>query len=332
VYEAGAQVRGGPVPIGRPVANTQLYVLDGQQELVPEGVAGELYIGGAQLARGYLNRPDLTAEKFVPNPFGAAPGARLYRTGDLVRYLPQSDGILEFLGRNDDQVKIRGFRLELGEVEAVLRQHPAIHEAVATALEEMPADRRLVAYLVTKPGSTLDANNLHQFLSTKLPWYMIPSDFLALERLPLTANGKIDRRALPAPDQLRPILKAAYVAPQTPTEQILAGIWSEILNREQIGVHDSFFALGGDSIMSVRVVALARERGLDFSVRQLFEYQTISKLARKLEAMIGLPDTTETDADGQDDQAALAQLLEEIEDLSADDVRRQLREKSAIRY
>ncbi len=325
VYEVGAERRAGPVPIGRPIANTQLYVLDEEQQPVPLGVTGELYIGGVQLARGYLGQAALTAAAFVPDSFSATPGARLYRTGDLVRYLPESDGILQFLGRNDHQVKLRGFRIELEEIEAVLRQHPAIREAVAVAREEMPGDKRLVAYLVMNPGNAPDANELHRFMSAKLPWYMLPSDYLALDALPLTPNGKTDRRGLPAPERARPILKAAYVAPYTPIEQILAAVWGEVLTRERIGVHDSFFALGGDSIMSIRVVALARERGLSFSVQQLFEHQTIAELAEKLEQAMGLPaavDKVTTETGGEE---ALAQLLEDLEGLSADDVRQQLR-------
>src|SRR5262249_26473175 len=220
----------GQVPIGRPMANTQIYLLDAQRQLVPIGIQGELYIGGASLARGYLNRPKLTAETFIgatvsaqgaalPHLFSDVPGARLYKTGDLARYLP--DGTIEFLGRLDNQIKIRGYRIELGEIETTLEHHPAIRQAVGLAREDTPGDRRLVAYCVSHHGCIPDIRELRSYLQTKLPDYMAPAAFVVLDALPLTPNGKINRQALPAPDQARPPLCEAFVAPRTPMEELL---------------------------------------------------------------------------------------------------------------
>ncbi|PYS88536.1 MAG: hypothetical protein DMF64_20235, partial [Acidobacteria bacterium] len=268
------------VPIGRPIANTQIYLLDEHYGLVPVGVSGELYIGGVQLARGYHRRAELSAERFIPNPFGGTPGARLYRTGDLARYLP--DGQIEYLGRLDHQVKIRGFRIELGEIEAVLAAHAGVREAVVLAREDTPGDKRLVAYLVLHEGQSPSNTELRNALKEQLPDYMIPAQFISLAALPLTPNGKVDRRALPAPDRQRPDLERAFVAPRTPVEGVLASIWAEVLGVEQIGIHDNFFALGGDSIRSIQVLALAKGRGLSFSLQQLFQHQTVAELAAAL--------------------------------------------------
>jgi amino acid adenylation domain-containing protein/non-ribosomal peptide synthase protein (TIGR01720 family) len=262
-------------PIGRPIDNTRVYVLDRRRELLPLGAAGELCIGGEGLARGYLLRPGLTAERFTPDPFGAEPGGRLYCTGDLVRYRP--DGNLEFLGRLDRQVKVRGFRVELGEIEAALAQHPSIREAAVLARADRDGERRLVAYLVASQTPSVGA--LRAFLADKLPEHMIPSAFVPLAALPLTPNGKIDREVLPAPDGARPMLEVAFVAPQTESQRILAAIWSELLGVEQVGIHDNFFELGGDSISSIQVIARARQRGLAISPRQIFQHQTIASLA-----------------------------------------------------
>ena len=241
------------VPIGRPIANTEVYVLDDRLQPVPIGVPGELYIGGEGLARGYLNQPALTAERFIPHPFRS--GARLYRTGDWVRYLP--DANLEFLGRRDQQVKVRGFRVELGEVEAALRGYPDIREAVATVREDTPGDKRLVAYVVTdKPPPV---SEWRHFLQARLPDYMVPSTFVALAALPLTANGKVDRSALPIPAITR---ETAAVAPHTEDERRLADIFAEVLHLPQVGIHDNFFELGGDSILAIQIVARARAQGL----------------------------------------------------------------------
>ncbi len=208
-----------------------------------------MHIGGAGVARGYLNRPELTAEKFIPDPFSAEPGARMYKTGDLARYRP--DGNIEFLGRADHQVKIRGFRIELGEIEAALGQHPAVREAVVLAREDAPGEKRLVAYVVAGARAA-DDDDLRRFLKEKLPEYMVPAVFVLLDALPLMPNGKIDRRALPAPDRSRPELDKAFVAPRTPTEELLAEIWAQLLDIERVGVHDNFFDLGGHSLLATQ--------------------------------------------------------------------------------
>ena len=268
------------VPIGRPIANTQIYILDRAMQPVPIGVAGELYIGGVNVARGYYHRPELTAEKFIPDPFSSEPGMRLFKTGDLARY--RVDGAIEFLGRIDYQVKIRGFRIEPGEIEAALSQHPAVKEAVVTAREDMPGDKRLVAYLVLDQAARqegLFVEELRDFLKETLPHYMIPAAFVYMDALPLMPNGKVNRKGLPAPDLDRPNLEAAYVAPRTPAEQALAGIWSEVLSIEKIGVHDNYFSLGGASIQGLQVIAKANAAGLPLTPEMLFEYQTIAELA-----------------------------------------------------
>ncbi|HSE18766.1 MAG TPA: amino acid adenylation domain-containing protein [Pyrinomonadaceae bacterium] len=275
--EAGSELASSSVPIGRPITNTQVYVLDQRLEPAPVGVVGELYLGGAGLAREYLRRPELTAEKFVPHPYSNEPGARLYRTGDLVRWL--ADGTLEFVGRIDQQVKLRGFRVELGEIESVLNEHEAVRESAVLARMDQPGERRLAAYVVTTDaGQTIDKAELRSYLRERLPEYMVPSAYVQLESLPLTANGKVDRRALPAPDHAGES-RAQYEAPRTPLQEILCGIWAEVLRTKQVGIRDNFFELGGDSIRSVRVVALARAQGLQFSLQQLFQHQTIEELA-----------------------------------------------------
>jgi amino acid adenylation domain-containing protein len=278
---AWACVRGATsksVPIGRPVANTQIYLLDEQQRFVPLGAAGELCIGGVSLARGYLQRPDLTAERFIPDPFSTAPGARLYRTGDLARYLP--DGAIEYLGRLDHQVKVRGFRIELGEIEAVLAAHPTVGKVVVVVREDEADDKRLVAYIVPARGSALAAEELRSFLDAKLPEYMIPAAFVALDALPLSPNGKVDRRALPQPDAVRQEEARTYVAPRDGLERALAQIWEEILNVRPIGVFDNFFRLGGHSILAVRVIAQVQQHfGRELPLAALIQNATIDHLA-----------------------------------------------------
>ncbi len=270
-------------PIGRPVDNVQVYLLGTHLRPVPVGVSGELHIGGVGLARGYLNRPDMTAERFVPNPFGDEVGARLYKTGDLARYLP--DGNIEFLGRTDHQVKVHGFRIELGEIETVLEQHPAVREAVILAREDAPGDKRLVAYIVAREEQTLDINDLRRFLAEKLPNYMLPSAFVPLEALPLTPNGKVDRRVLPAPAESSPSLKNEFVPPRTTGEELLAGIWGQVLGIERVGVYDNFFELGGHSLLATQVLARARDAfQMELSLRALFEEPTIAGLAARIEA------------------------------------------------
>ncbi|MFB2880052.1 non-ribosomal peptide synthase/polyketide synthase, partial [Floridanema aerugineum] len=264
------------VAIGRPIANTQIYILDQYLQPVPVCVPGELHIGGAGLARGYLNRPELTNEKFIANPLSNDPNSRLYKTGDLVRYLP--DGNIEYLGRIDNQVKIRGFRIELGEIEAILSQHPQVQTAVAIVREDTPGDKRLVAYIVAPAEATPATNELRQYLKAKLPEYMVPSAFVILEALPITPNGKVDRRALPIPES-RSGIEVKLVAPRTPEEKTLTQIWTQVLGVEQIGIHDNFFELGGDSILSIQIITKARQAGLELSVKQLFTNQTIAQLA-----------------------------------------------------
>ncbi|MFS0516455.1 amino acid adenylation domain-containing protein [Nostoc sp. UIC 10607] len=263
------------VPIGRPLANTQIYLLDSLGQPVPIGVTSELHIGGAGLARGYLNQPEQTAEKFIDNPF--IPGKRLYKTGDLARY--RSDGNIEFVGRIDDQVKLHGFRIELGEIEASLLKHHAVSETVVILREDQPGNKRLVAYVVPKAKLSPTTSELREFLLELLPEYMLPAVFVQLKALPLTANGKVNRQLLPAPDTSRPELKAAYLAPRTPNEKILADIWAQVLRVEQVGIYDNFFELGGDSIISIQIVARANQAGLKLTPKQLFEHQTIVDLA-----------------------------------------------------
>ncbi|GAA2787234.1 hypothetical protein GCM10010452_14370 [Crossiella cryophila] len=265
------------LPIGRPVPGTRAYIVDRHGDPVPVGVPGELLLGGIRLARGYHRRPELTAEKFVPDPFGAEPGARLYRTGDLVRYLP--DGTIEFLGRIDQQVKLRGFRIELGEIEAVLAQHPAVRAAVVVARDVQPGDRRLVAYLVPQ-DRTPEITDLRTFAAERLPEYMMPGLWTFLPELPLTPSKKVDRKALPQPEIDRPDLESPYLAPRTPTEHIVSGIWGEVLGLSRIGVEDDVFALGAHSLLATRVLArLNVVFGIDLPLRRLFEATTVATLA-----------------------------------------------------
>ncbi|HEY0546553.1 MAG TPA: amino acid adenylation domain-containing protein [Pyrinomonadaceae bacterium] len=266
--------------IGRPIANMEIYILDRRGNPVPVGVPGELYIGGAGLARGYHNRPALTAEKFVPHPFSREPGARLYRTGDLVRYLPEGD--IEFLGRMDFQVKVRGFRIELEEIESVLNGHPSVRQNVVVTREDTPGEKRLIAYVVTD-GQPLTVEQLRGYLKEKLPAYMIPSVFLVLKNFPLTPSGKIDRKALPAPDGSRLQLAAEFVGPQTDIERELSAIWQEALRVERVGTHDNFFDLGGHSLLMLKVHGRLQARlDRELSLMSLFKYPTVSALARYL--------------------------------------------------
>ncbi len=282
-YQIPPQWEGkGSVPIGKPIPNTEVYVLNEYLELAPVGAPGELFIGGVGVARGYLNRPDLTAEKFVPNPFSRKPGDRLYRSGDLVRYLP--DGNLEFLGRIDFQVKIRGFRIELGEIESTLIQHPAVNEAVVLAREDRPGERRLVAYLVPEPGKDPEIETIRQYLRERLPDYMIPAWYIKMDSFPLTPNGKVDRKALPAPDEDHLEREVGYQAPHTPVEELLAGIWSEVLGVERIGVKDNFFNLGGHSLLATQVISRVRKAfGVELHLRDLFEFPELGAFAERIE-------------------------------------------------
>ena len=271
-----------PITLGKPIDNTKVVLLDANLQPVPVGVTGELYIGGIGLARGYLGRPDLTAEKFIPHPFSNEPGARLYKTGDLVRYL--ADGNIEFLGRLDQQVKIRGFRIELGEIESALAQHSAVQEVAVLVREDVPGDKRLVAYVVLAKQQLLTSTELRTFVKAKLPDYMVPSVFVFLDSLPLTPNGKVDRKALPAPDGRRLERGEDVSAPRTPVEEMLAGIWAQVLKLENIGIHDNFFDLGGHSLLATQVISRLREVfQIDLPLRSLFESPSVAGLAERIE-------------------------------------------------
>ncbi|HXQ73964.1 MAG TPA: amino acid adenylation domain-containing protein [Pyrinomonadaceae bacterium] len=276
-YSTWTEVARDSAPtIGRPIANTQAYILDRELKPAPVGVAGELYLAGEGLGRGYLSRPDLTAEKFVPHPFSGVGGKRLYRTGDLARWL--SSGEIEFLGRMDNQVKLRGFRIELGEIETMLRVHVAVRESVVVV-----SDNRLVAYVVAEDAG-VTINELRSYLKERLPEYMVPSVFMMLEEMPLTANGKVDRRRLPEPDTSRPELEAGYVAPATEEEELVAGIWAEVLGLERVGVNDNFFELGGHSLLATTIAARIYELfQLELPLRTLFEAPTVATLAIAIE-------------------------------------------------
>jgi surfactin family lipopeptide synthetase C len=318
------------IPIGKPIGDRTIYLLDKDLHRVPIGVTGELYVGGMSVARGYLNQPKLTSEKFIPNPFSdfklpildfpaeryasvaEIQNLKLYKTGDLARRLP--DGNLEFMGRIDTQVKIRGFRIELAEIEAVLNQYPDIKQVVVIAPEDEPGKKYLVAYLVTKDNQPIPSI-LRNFLKTKLPDYMIPTAFVFMEAFPLTPNGKINRRALPVPDTSQRNLEIDFIAPRTSTEQELATIWAEVLKVKQVGIHDNFFELGGHSLLATQVISRLREAfSLDFPLRYLFENPTIAELAQKvIEQQIE-----------QGENNALAQILGEVDGLSEAEVMQQL--------
>ncbi len=271
------------VPIGQAVGNVQTYVLDRHGQPLPIGVPGELYLGGAGLARGYGKRPALTAERFAPHPFSAKPGARLYQTGDRVCY--RRDGSLAFLGRLDEQIKLRGFRIELGEIEAILEQHRVVRQALVVGREAEPGETRLVAYIVPEPDC--EVMELRRFLEEKLPAYMLPSAFVMLPAFPLMSTGKVDRRALPAPDRKRPAPDDAFMPPGTPVETVLVDIWAEVLRLEAVGTADNFFALGGHSLMAAQVISRLRSAfEVEISLRCLFERPTIAELAVEIEARL----------------------------------------------
>ena len=269
--------------IGCPIPDLQLYLLDEHRQLVTVGVPGEIYVGGAGLAHGYLNRPDLTAKAFIVNPLSNDPKAQLYKTGDLARYLPNGD--LEYLGRIDHQVKIRGFRIEIGEIEREIAQHPEVREIVVLAQQEETGEKQLVAYVVPHQNSNYISNQLRSFLEQRLPDYMVPSAFVLLESMPLTVNGKVDRQKLPAPSRERPQLEQAYIAPQTDLEQLLAGILSELLKIDGVGIDDNFFDLGATSISILQVaVRVQQELSIELPTVKLFQYSTIGSLANYLDS------------------------------------------------
>lgn len=286
------------VPIGRPVANTQMYVLNAQLREVPVGAEGELHIGGVQVGLGYHNRPALTAEKFIPDPFSSDPAARLYKTGDLARWLP--DGSIDYLGRLDFQVKLRGFRIELGEIESVLAQHPTIKQAVVTAQELPGSDKRLVAYLSSREGRTATVGELHTHLLARLPDYMVPAWFMWLDQIPLSPNGKVDRQALPAPTRARPFLAQPFAEARNLWERQIVEIWLRVLPVDAIGLDDRFFELGGDSLGLTRVhAALQKLIAREFPIATLFEHITVRTLATHLHAA---PDHADT-ADAHQERA-----------------------------
>lgn len=321
----------GPVAIGRPIANTQVYIVDRRMQLQPVGIAGELLIGGLGVARDYLDRPELTAEKFIDDPFGSRPGGRLYRTGDLARW--RRDGRLEVIGRIDHQIKLRGFRIELGEIESVLGLSDEVAQAVVICREDRPGDKRLVAYLVPKPGlagerehgesasgesvsteSGIDVAALRALARERLPEYMMPSAFVCLERLPLTPNGKVDRRALPAPDA-EAFAVSEYAAPRSSEEETLAALWAEVLGQPRIGIHDNFFDLGGHSLLATQLVTrMQNALGADITLRMMFEAPTVARFAELLmmQRMQNL------------DQDDLAGMLQQLEDLSEEDIQAML--------
>jgi len=281
IWSAVQEVRRDGVLIGHPIANTQFYVVDSHLQLVPVGLPGELLIGGDGLARGYLNRPEFTSEKFIANPFSADRNSRLYRTGDLVRYRP--DGLLEFLGRIDHQVKVRGFRIELEEIETALKRHAGVQQAVVVVREDIPDNKRLVAYFVSSDEQPPGHSELRNLLKQHLPDYMVPSDYVALRELPLTPNGKIDRKALPRPEGTR-AEDSGYVAPGDAFEQYLCEAWATVLGVEKVGIHDNFFDLGGLSLLALRIASvLSSELRVDLRVAILFDNPTIEELALALE-------------------------------------------------
>jgi len=309
-YEAETKDIGArTIPIGRALSNTQVWVLDQQRQMVPVGVWGELHIGGDGLARGYLRRPALTAEKFVPHPYSAEPGARLYRTGDLVRY--HDDGNIEFLQRMDQQVKVRGFRVELGEIESSLNQYWAIVESVVVAGKDASGETRLIAYIVPEEGVEPTSSEMWTFLQEKLPSYMLPSVFVTIKEFPLTPNGKVDRRALPEPEQIGDEVSANFIAPRTAMEETVAEIWRHTLGIAQVGVESNFFDLGGHSLLATRVMSQIREScGIELPLRALFESPTIASLARKLEE--AQPKETEL--------GRILSMLENMENISEEEV------------
>ena len=306
----------GPVAIGRPIANTQVYIVDRSMRLLPAGVPGELLIGGLGVARDYLDRPELTAEKFIDDPFGSRPGGRLYRTGDLARW--RRDGRLEVIGRIDHQIKLRGFRIELGEIESVLGLSDEVAQAVVICREDRPGDKRLVAYLVSKPGvsaeSGIDVAALRALARERLPEYMMPSAFVCLERLPLTPNGKVDRRALPAPDA-EAFAVSEYAAPRTAEEETLAALWAEVLGQPRIGIHDNFFDLGGHSLLATQLVTrMQNALGADITLRMMFEAPTVARFA-ELMMLQRMQNLDQDDLDG---------MLQQLEGLSEEDIQAML--------
>jgi acyl-coenzyme A synthetase/AMP-(fatty) acid ligase/acyl carrier protein len=286
IYEFSSEATWQNALIGRPLGNTEVYILDQFLQPVPVGVNGELYIGGDSLARGYLHQPELTAEKFISNPFASRPRGHLYKSGDQARYL--SDGNIEFLGRLDQQIKIRGFRIELGEIEAVLMQHPAIREVVVIVREDVPGEKRLVAYPILHSGvNEPTTSELRNFVGKQMPEYMVPSAFVFLTEYPLTSNKKIDRKVLPEPDKNRPELEREFVAPRNEIEEGIARIFTNILKLEYIGIYDNFFDLGGHSLLATKVISrIRREFQIDLPLQALFMTPTVAGLSEAVDTML----------------------------------------------
>jgi amino acid adenylation domain-containing protein len=301
------------VPIGRPLRNTLVYILDPDLRPVPIGLPGELYIGGAGVARGYLHHPELTAEKFITNPFGDVRAPRLYKTGDLVRY--RSDSNIEFLSRIDNQVKIRGFRVEAGEIEQAIRSHARVSDVIVLVQEDVTGDKRLVAYVTAAEAEQPTATELREFLSTKLPAYMLPSAFVIIESFPLLPNGKIDRQSLPLLEPERPTLDAAFAAPRSPLEESVARVWREVLKLEQVGIQENFFELGGHSLLGAKLISsLRRSLNCELSLIDVFQSPTIERLAEVIYQR-----QTESAAEEE-----LSVLLAELQNLSEDEAQERL--------
>jgi len=317
-YKVGKELdeRVTSIPIGRPISNTQVYVLGDRLEAVPVGVAGEVYIGGDGLARGYLKRAELTAERFVPNPHSEEAGARLYKTGDVGRYL--KDGEIEYLGRKDNQVKLRGYRVELEEVEYALREQKGVKDAVVVMREEEVGEKRLVAYVVMEEGAEVSVSRMRAQMKERLPVYMVPSAYAVIEKLPLGPNGKIDRRALPEPDRARREQESTFVAPHNAVEEAIASIFSEVLGVSPVGADDNFFELGGHSLLATQVVSRVRKMfQVDLPLRKFFESPTVAAFAQLL-----IADEPEH---GQAER--IATLMKKIESLSTDEVENLLSKK-----
>jgi hypothetical protein len=302
------------VPIGRPIANTRVYILDGALNPVAEGAVGELFIGGEGVARGYVNRPELTGAKFVSSPFAQE---RLYRSGDLVRWLP--DGNIEFIGRKDEQVKIRGFRVEPGEIEAALTNHEAVREAVVVARPDHSGTKQLVGYVVLRPEAALTNLQLREFLAKQFPSFMVPSHIVPLQKLPLTPNGKVNRSVLPAPEDFPTGADKPATAPRNATETLLAQIWREILQRDQVGIHDNFFHLGGHSLLATQIISrVARALRVELPVRVVFEAPTIAGMAKAVDER---QQVAPAEIALQPDHPSRAQkLLERLDELSDNQV------------
>jgi amino acid adenylation domain-containing protein len=318
------------VPIGRPIANIEMYVLDGELRPVPVGVSGELYIGGVGLARGYRGRAELTAERFIPHPYSRHPGGRLYRTGDIGRY--RVDGALEYVGRADYQVKVRGYRIELGEIESVLRQHQSVEDAVVLARQNASGQKQLVGYVVIEKGAGANGReqvtsaDLRKYVGERLPQYMVPAILVKLDEMPLSENGKINRKRLPEPEKRQ--VEVKYAAPISPAEESLSAIWAQVLRIDNVSIDDNFFALGGDSIRIVQIVSQAQQKGLRLEAQMIYQHQTIRELAQELEKAAQQADTTAAQPGGEEDTETLARLMEMLEGLSEDDVRERIEQKT----